>query len=80
MTIAQENDLQAYCLDTARRARLAAEGLIKVCAETKNSWLRESATRLRANESELLAANALDLEAAPGFGLSDAQEIGRAHV
>ena len=73
MTIAQENDLQAYCLDTARRARLAAEGLIKVSAETKNSWLRESATRLRANESELLAANALDLEAAPGFGLSDAQ-------
>ena len=73
MTIAQENDLQAYCLDTARRARLAAEGLIKVCAETKNSWLRESAARLRANESELLAANALDLEAAPGFGLSDAQ-------
>ena len=73
MTIAQENDLQAYCLDMARRARLAAEGLIKVCAETKNSWLRESATRLRANESELLAANALDLEAAPGFGLSDAQ-------
>ena len=73
MTIAQENDLQAYCLDTARRARLAAEGLIKVSAETKNSWLRESANRLRANESELLAANALDLEAAPGFGLSDAQ-------
>lgn len=73
MTIAQENDLQAYCLDTARRARLAAEGLIKVSAETKNSWLRDSATRLRANESELLAANALDLEAAPGFGLSDAQ-------
>ena len=73
MTIAQENDLQAYCLDTAKRARLAAEGLIKVSAETKNSWLRESATRLRANESELLAANALDLEAAPGFGLSDAQ-------
>ncbi len=72
MTIAQENDLQAYCLDTARRARLAAEGLIKVSAETKNSWLRESATRLRANESELLAANALDLEAAPGFGISDA--------
>ena len=73
MTIAQEDDLQAYCLDTARRARLAAEGLIKVSAETKNSWLRESANRLRANESELLAANALDLEAAPGFGLSDAQ-------
>ena len=73
MTIAQENDLQAYCLDTARRARLAAEGLIKVSAETKNSWLRESANRLRANEGELLAANALDLEAAPGFGLSDAQ-------
>ena len=73
MTIAQENDLQAYCLETARRARFAAEGLIKVSADTKTAWLRESATRLRANESELLAANALDLEAAPGFGLSDAQ-------
>ena len=73
MTTALENELQSYCLKTARRARIAAEGLIKVSAETKNSWLRESAAQLRAKEGELLTANSLDLEAAPGFGLSDAQ-------
>ena len=69
MTIAQENDLQAYCLETAKRARRAAEALVTVSAETKNAWLREAATQLRGREADLLAANALDLEAAPGFGL-----------
>ena len=73
MTIAQEKDLQAYCLETARRARRAAEALVTVSAETKDAWLREAATQLRGREADLLAANALDLEAAPGFGLNDAQ-------
>lgn len=73
MTIAQENDLQAYCLETAKRARHAAEGLVTVSAEMKNAWLREAAAQLRQQEQALLAANALDLEAAPGFGLNDAQ-------
>ncbi len=73
MTIAQENDLQAYCLETAKRARQASEVLVTVSAETKNAWLRDAAVQLRAHEADLLAANALDLEAAPGFGLNDAQ-------
>ena len=73
MTIAQEKDLQAYCLETARRARRAAEALVTVSAETKDAWLREAAAQLRGCEADLLAANALDLEAAPGFGLNDAQ-------
>ena len=73
MTIAQEKDLQAYCLETARRARRAAEALVIVSAETKDAWLREAAAQLRGREADLLAANALDLEAAPGFGLNDAQ-------
>ena len=73
MTIAQENDLQAYCLETAKCARRAAEALVTVSAEAKDAWLREAAAQLRGREADLLAANALDLEAAPGFGLNDAQ-------
>ena len=37
MTIAQEKDLQAYCVETARRARRAAEALVTVSAETKDA-------------------------------------------
>jgi glutamate-5-semialdehyde dehydrogenase len=39
----------------------------------KNAWLKTSAQLLRAQLDDLLAANAEDLEAAPGFGLSQAQ-------
>jgi len=73
MTLAQEKGLQTYCLETARRARRAADALVTATADAKDAWLRASAVRLREAEPELLKANALDLAAAPGFGLSDAQ-------
>lgn len=73
MTAAQENGLQAYCLETAKRSHRAAEALVTLSAETKNAWLRAGGAALRQRTSELLKANALDLAAAPSFGLSDAQ-------
>ena len=73
MTLLGEHGLQEYCLQTARQAHRAAEALVTLSAETKNAWLRASAQALRAQADALLEANALDLEAAPGFGLSDAQ-------
>ena len=73
MTLLGEHGLQEYCLQTARQAHRAAEALVTLSAETKNAWLRASAQALRAQADALLEANALDLEAAPGFGLSDSQ-------
>ncbi|MDG2207031.1 MAG: glutamate-5-semialdehyde dehydrogenase [Pirellulales bacterium] len=73
MTLLGEHGLQEYCLQTARQAHCAAEALVTLSAEAKNAWLRASAQALRAQADALLEANALDLEAAPGFGLSDAQ-------
>ena len=73
MTLLGEDGLQEYCLQTARQAHRATGALVTLSAETKNAWLRASAQALRAQTDALLEANVLDLEAAPGFGLSDAQ-------
>ncbi|MBC8351488.1 MAG: glutamate-5-semialdehyde dehydrogenase [Planctomycetes bacterium] len=73
MSVVEKQDLKAYCLDTARRAKAASAELAMVTGAAKNDWLKESARRLRAREADLTAANDQDLAAAPGFGLTDAQ-------
>jgi len=73
MTVAVEFDLSQYCRTTAQRAKGAARALANTPTATKNAWLRQSAAALRAQTEKILAANALDLAAAPGFGLTDAQ-------
>ena len=72
MAIASPLDLKEYCAQVARRAKSAAAELAQVLGGVKNAWLRESARTLRRQTDALMAANALDLEAAPGFGLSEA--------
>lgn len=66
-------DLSDYCLDVARRAKRAAGEVSQLSGGVKNRWLRESARRLRLETPRILAANALDLAAAPGYGLSEAE-------
>jgi len=66
-------DLNTYCLDVARRAKAAAALVSQLRGASKNQWLRESAQRLRKESAQILAANALDLAAAPGYGLTDAE-------
>src|SRR5262245_36785930 len=73
MAVATERDLGEYCREAARRAKAAAAELALVRGEQKNAWLRDSAARLRRETASLLEANAADVAAAPGFGLSDAQ-------
>ena len=73
MSIAQNRDLQEYCLAVARRAREASRMLATCSGETKNDWLLESAKQLKEHSAALVAANQQDLNAAPGYGLSDAQ-------
>ncbi len=73
MAVVEATDLQAYCVDLARRAQAASRELVRLSGKQKNQWLRESADRLRSQVAELQAVNAMDLDAAPTFGLSAAQ-------
>ena len=64
-------ELERACRSMATRAKAASRKLAVVNGEAKNRWLLDAA---RANEraEEILAANALDVEAAPGLGLNAA--------
>jgi glutamate-5-semialdehyde dehydrogenase len=72
MAIAEEVDLKTYCLETARKAKAASAELARVSGAAKNAWLKTSARRLRDQTSVVVEANAKDLAAAPGFGLTEA--------
>ena len=66
------NSLASHCRAIASRARQAAIDLADTPSATKAACLRAAAARIRADVDAILAANALDLAAAPGFGLSAA--------
>ena len=72
MSTIEPTDLKAYCLEVAQAAQLAAGELALVSGAQKDDWLKLSARLLRERSGHVLAGNARDLEAAPGFGLSDA--------
>ena len=72
MSVAEPAALKDYCVDVARRARAAAAELSTLRGSVKNRWLLRSADVLRASVDVLAAANARDLEAAPGYGLTPA--------
>jgi len=66
------NTLASHCRDIAARARQAAIDLAGVSSTKKAACLRAAAAQIRADVDAILAANALDLAAAPGFGLTAA--------
>ena len=55
-----------------RKARAAARALALCSKDQKNAALRAMADAIEAAEADILAANAKDLEAAPGYGLNAA--------
>jgi glutamate-5-semialdehyde dehydrogenase len=73
MAIAEHQDLKTYCRQLAERAREAARQLVQATGAQKDEWLRLSANLLLEKQEEIFAANQQDIEAASGFGLSDAQ-------
>jgi glutamate-5-semialdehyde dehydrogenase len=73
MATAVDLDLAKYCTDVASRARRASVRMATTSGEVKANWLRKSATLLRDSTKRLQAANAQDLAAAPGYGLTDAE-------
>jgi glutamate-5-semialdehyde dehydrogenase len=64
--------LRDHCRRVAERARRAAIDLADVPGDRRAAALRAAATALRADAPGILAANARDVAAAPGFGLSPA--------
>lgn len=72
MAVAESAPLHDYCLDVARRAQAASAELAMLRGAIKNRWLLRSAEELRRSGAALAAANARDLDAAPGYGLTPA--------
>jgi glutamate-5-semialdehyde dehydrogenase len=72
ITDISKTDLQQYCLQTAENAKRASAELASLDAAVKNHWLCESADALIAAHDPILAANAEDIAAAKGYGLTDA--------
>lgn len=69
---AAASDLRQYCLETARAAKAASYDLAGLDTEIKNRWLDASAEALLEATDEILQANERDLEAAPGYAVSQA--------
>ncbi|QDU21226.1 glutamate-5-semialdehyde dehydrogenase [Urbifossiella limnaea] len=67
-----EANLDGLCRDLAARARAAADALTSVRTDAKNRWLQAAAAALESRSAEILAANADDVAAAPGYGLNAA--------
>lgn len=65
-------DLSQTCLEIATAAKAASRELASLGTDVKDRWLLDSADALVAAAPEILAANARDLEAAAGYGLTDA--------
>src|SRR4051812_6336694 len=63
-------DLAVECRALAERAKDASRSLAIARGAAKDAWLRRSAEALKARSGEVLAANARDVEAAPGYGLN----------
>ena len=73
MAVLDHDGLQQYCLEVAQRAKQASAELARVTGGQKQHWLLRSAELLGARSVALAEANRLDLAAAPGYGLSEAQ-------
>jgi glutamate-5-semialdehyde dehydrogenase len=61
-----------YPRQLAQNARAAATELATIAASRKNAWLQSVARALREDTSEIVAANATDMEAGVQSGLSSA--------
>ncbi|MEX1009962.1 MAG: glutamate-5-semialdehyde dehydrogenase [Chthoniobacterales bacterium] len=65
-------DLGQQIEELGRRARAAARALALCSKDAKSAALMAMADAIEAAEADILAANAQDLEAAPGYGLNAA--------
>ena len=66
------SEFTEYADQLTKQARRASRELAIVSGEQKQRWLHRSAELLVARSEEIVAANALDLKAAPDYGLNAA--------
>jgi len=66
------SDVPAYCRRLGESARRAGLAMAAVSGAQRDTALRAVADALDAATADVVAANAKDLEAAPGYGLSEA--------
>ncbi|MFN0197566.1 MAG: glutamate-5-semialdehyde dehydrogenase [Planctomycetaceae bacterium] len=66
------SDLATYTHLLASQARDASRELVAATGEQKSRWLKLAAEGIRLRSAEIIAANAEDLAAAPGYGLNAA--------
>ena len=71
-TVTAPLDLSAQAAELGARARRASRALASTSGGLRNDWLRAVARLLRERVTELVAANEVDLLAAPGHGLNAA--------
>jgi glutamate-5-semialdehyde dehydrogenase len=67
-----EDRLISDCRDLASRAKVAARRMALAPGAIKDAWLTRSAEALNERAAEILEANALDVAAAPEYGLNAA--------
>lgn len=67
-------DAAAIVAELGRRAKSAAAALRNASTEAKNKALSEAARLIRADSAAILAANALDIEAAKKAGMNEAMQ------
>src|SRR5690606_16958617 len=70
--VLENTNLQAECRAIAERAHAASRKLATLNGAAKDRWLTRAAEAIRRCSPEILEANARDVEAAPGHGLSSA--------
>ncbi|QEH34096.1 Gamma-glutamyl phosphate reductase [Aquisphaera giovannonii] len=64
--------LESLCRRMAGDAKAAARKMAVTSGASRNRWLRNAARALRERSAEIVEANAKDIAAAPGYGLSAA--------
>lgn len=66
-----ESSLTLECQDLATRAKTASLELQVLSTEVKNRWLLSAAQGICLSKDAILRANQMDLDLAPGYGLSE---------
>jgi glutamate-5-semialdehyde dehydrogenase len=72
MTASPPASLTTHCRTIAERARRAAIELAGIPGPRRSAGLLAAAAAIRRESAEILAANAMDVAAAPGYGLTPA--------
>jgi len=67
------NNLADETKRVAKQAQTASRLLVSATGQQKIEWLRASATEIRSQADELMVENQKDIDAAPEYGLTDAQ-------